>query len=68
MADELVLDADRCYIDTPKLDLVGRMHGRGWYARTADRFEMPRTMSRIGHCAPRRQNSSGFTVAPGVVS
>jgi flavin reductase (DIM6/NTAB) family NADH-FMN oxidoreductase RutF len=29
-------------IDTPKLDLVGRMHGRGWYARTTDRFDMPR--------------------------
>ena len=42
VADEFVLDADRCYIDTPKLDLVGRMHGRGWYARTTDRFEMPR--------------------------
>jgi flavin reductase (DIM6/NTAB) family NADH-FMN oxidoreductase RutF len=42
VADEFVLDADRCYIDTPKLDLVGRMHGSGWYARTTDRFDMPR--------------------------
>jgi flavin reductase (DIM6/NTAB) family NADH-FMN oxidoreductase RutF len=42
VADEFVLDADKCYIDTPKLDLVGRMHGRGWYARTTDRFDMPR--------------------------
>ncbi len=40
--DEFVLDRDRCYIDTPKLDLIGRMHGAGWYARTTDRFEMPR--------------------------
>ena len=40
--DEFVLDKDRCYIDTPKLDLIGRMHGSGWYARTTDRFEMPR--------------------------
>ncbi len=40
--DDCVLDRDRCYIDTPKLDLIGRMHGRGWYARTTDRFEMPR--------------------------
>lgn len=40
--DDCVLDAAKCYIDTPKLDLVGRMHGRGWYARTTDRFEMPR--------------------------
>ena len=29
--DDCVLDAERCYIDTPKLDLIGRMHGGGWY-------------------------------------
>jgi flavin reductase (DIM6/NTAB) family NADH-FMN oxidoreductase RutF len=40
--DEAVLDAGRCYIDTPKLHLIGRMHGAGWYARTSDLFEMPR--------------------------
>jgi flavin reductase (DIM6/NTAB) family NADH-FMN oxidoreductase RutF len=40
--DDAVLDAARCHIDTPRLDLIGRMHGRGWYARTTDRFEMPR--------------------------
>jgi flavin reductase (DIM6/NTAB) family NADH-FMN oxidoreductase RutF len=40
--DAAVLDPARCYIDTPKLDLIWRMHGRGWYARTTDRFEMPR--------------------------
>jgi flavin reductase (DIM6/NTAB) family NADH-FMN oxidoreductase RutF len=40
--DDCVLDAAKCYIDTPKLDLVGRMHGSGWYARTTDRFEIPR--------------------------
>jgi flavin reductase (DIM6/NTAB) family NADH-FMN oxidoreductase RutF len=40
--DDCVLDEKRCYIDTPKLDLIGRMHGAGWYARTTDRFEMPR--------------------------
>jgi hypothetical protein len=40
--DEFVLDPVRCYTDTPNLDLIGRMHGRGWYARTSDRFEMPR--------------------------
>jgi flavin reductase (DIM6/NTAB) family NADH-FMN oxidoreductase RutF len=42
VADEYVIDAAKCYVDTPKLDLVGRMHGRGWYARTTDRFDMPR--------------------------
>ena len=40
--DDAVIDAQKCYIDTPKLDLIGRMHGRGWYTRTSDRFEMPR--------------------------
>lgn len=40
--DEMMLDADRLYVDTPKLDLIGRMHGRGWYVRTRDLFEMPR--------------------------
>ncbi len=40
--DEMVLDAEKHYIDTPKLKLLGRMHGRGWYARTSDLFDMPR--------------------------
>ncbi|TCZ56295.1 flavin reductase family protein [Roseicella aquatilis] len=40
--DDCVLDPVKCYVDTPKLGLVGRMHGRGWYVRTTDRFELPR--------------------------
>ncbi len=40
--DDCVLDATKAYIDTPKLALIGRMHGRGWYARTTDRIEIPR--------------------------
>ena len=40
--DDLVLDAANHYIDKPRLKLLGRMHGRGWYARTSDLFEMPR--------------------------
>ncbi len=40
--DDAVLDPARCYIDTPRLNLVGRMHGRGTYARTGDTFELPR--------------------------
>lgn len=42
LRDDCVLDPVRCYLDTPRLGLVGRMHGRGWYVRTTDRFEMPR--------------------------
>lgn len=40
--DDCMLDVARHYVDTPKLGLVGRMHGRGWYARTTDRVEVPR--------------------------
>jgi flavin reductase (DIM6/NTAB) family NADH-FMN oxidoreductase RutF len=40
--DDVVLDAKKHYIDTPKMKLVGRMHGTGWYARTSDLFEIPR--------------------------
>jgi flavin reductase (DIM6/NTAB) family NADH-FMN oxidoreductase RutF len=41
IADEF-MDKERMRVNTPDLDLVGRMHGRGWYARTSDLFEMPR--------------------------
>jgi flavin reductase (DIM6/NTAB) family NADH-FMN oxidoreductase RutF len=40
--DAAVMDPVKHYIDTPKLDLVGRMHGRGWYTTTRDRVEVPR--------------------------
>ena len=40
--DDCMLDAAKFYVDTPKLGLVGRMHGRGWYTRTTDRIEVPR--------------------------
>lgn len=40
--DAFVLDAKRCHLDTPKLQLIGRMHGSGVYVRTTDRFEMQR--------------------------
>ncbi|NGM19238.1 flavin reductase family protein [Roseomonas stagni] len=42
VADEAVMNPERAYIDTPVLDLVGRMHGRGWYSTTRDRVEFPR--------------------------
>jgi len=40
--DEAVMNAARCYIDTPKLGLIGRMHGAGGYLRSDEIFEMPR--------------------------
>lgn len=40
--DAFVLDAERGYIDTPALGLIGRMHGAGWYTRTSDTFQLAR--------------------------
>jgi flavin reductase (DIM6/NTAB) family NADH-FMN oxidoreductase RutF len=40
--DDAVLDALKHYIDTPKLDLVGRMHGGGGYTTTRDQFQIRR--------------------------
>jgi len=38
--DEAVIDPQQQYIDTSRLDLIGRMEG-GWYTKTQDRFELP---------------------------
>jgi flavin reductase (DIM6/NTAB) family NADH-FMN oxidoreductase RutF len=40
--DDCVLDAARHHVDTPRLDLIGRMHGAGWYTRTGQLEELPR--------------------------
>ena len=45
LADQMVEDAERHYVDAPALDLVGRMHGRGWYARTTDLYKMDREVT-----------------------
>jgi flavin reductase (DIM6/NTAB) family NADH-FMN oxidoreductase RutF len=42
VCEDAVLDPDSHHIDTPKLKLIGRMHGSGWYARTSDLFKMER--------------------------
>lgn len=39
--DDLV-DTERLYVAAEKMRLIGRMHGRGWYARTSDLFLMNR--------------------------
>jgi flavin reductase (DIM6/NTAB) family NADH-FMN oxidoreductase RutF len=41
IADEFY-DPVKGYVASEKLDLIARMHGRGWYARTTDLFELPR--------------------------
>lgn len=40
--EDAVINPAKSEIDTPKLKLIGRMHGRGWYARTSDLFQMER--------------------------
>lgn len=40
VADDAVKDAERCYIDTAKLQLIGRMQSPGGYTRTRDAFSM----------------------------
>src|SRR5262249_21783279 len=39
--DEFV-DLNKMHVHTEKMRLIGRMHGRGWYARTTDLFLMDR--------------------------
>ena len=40
--DRFVLNAERGHIDTPALQLIARMHGRGWYARSTDLYKIDR--------------------------
>lgn len=40
--DAYMLDPERGHVDTPKLKLVARMHGSGWYTRTNDQFQLDR--------------------------
>lgn len=37
-----LMDLEKLYVKTDQIHLVGRMHGRGWYARTRDLFLMDR--------------------------
>ena len=40
--DAYVIDRERCHVDTPKMKLVGRMHGSGTYTRTNEQFVLER--------------------------
>jgi len=51
--DGLVLDAASHYIDTPKLRLIGRMHGRGWRMRFQELRKEP--------IDPRGERCTGIT-------
>jgi len=50
--EDVILDAGKHYIDTPRLRLIARMHS-GWYARTSDLLQMER-ISRAGWEARKR--------------
>ena len=42
LRDGLLLDPERCHVDTAALHLIGRIGGRGGYVRTGDTFELDR--------------------------
>lgn len=41
IADEFV-DPEKQHVRAEALDLIGRMHGGGWYVKTTDLFDLPR--------------------------
>ncbi len=45
VVDEAVLDAERLYLDTPRMDLLSRLHNPGWYCRPGPAFQMPQLSS-----------------------
>jgi len=40
--DVFVEDSEKLYIDSLGMNLIARMHGRGWYSRQTDLFQMER--------------------------
>jgi flavin reductase (DIM6/NTAB) family NADH-FMN oxidoreductase RutF len=40
LRDDAILNHQKFYVDTPGLQLLGRMHGAGWYAHTNNLFQM----------------------------
>lgn len=38
--DDAIIDRERCYVDTARLRLIGRMESPDWYTHTNDRFSM----------------------------
>jgi flavin reductase (DIM6/NTAB) family NADH-FMN oxidoreductase RutF len=48
-----LMDPAKMYVHTDKMRLIGRMHGRGWYARTSDLFLMERLTQENWHAAEK---------------
>ena len=44
IADAFISDPQQLHLDTPAMRLIGRTHGRGWYVRTTDQFQMDRAV------------------------
>ena len=42
IADAFITNPEKLYLDTPGMQLIGRTHGSGWYARTSDQFALER--------------------------
>lgn len=42
IADRFITDPEKLYLDTPAMQLIGRTHGAGWYARGTDQFQLDR--------------------------
>ena len=57
IADQFVIDAEKCYIDAPKIGLLGRMHGIS-YGQVTDLFEMPRLDPEAAAAKARRNAPS----------
>ena len=43
--DDAFIDVEKLHVDTLGMNLVSRVHGAGWYARTTDLFQMTRPTS-----------------------
>ena len=59
IADEFV-DREKMHVNADALELIGRMHGGGWYVKTTDLFELPRPSyadwlgeKRVEHSLPK---------------
>src|SRR3546814_11880959 len=51
------VDGDRLHVDTAAMKLVARMHGRSWYARSSDLFELDRPV--YAKWAASREGAAG---------
>lgn len=40
--DDEFVDLEKMHVRAEALDLIGRMHGGGWYTRTTELFDLPR--------------------------